>query len=57
MLASELVDELEVLIDRHGDCPVTFVLNGKEVMEVRPYDKDGIYDGPPVEFSLAEDLS
>ena len=57
MLASELVDELESLIDRHGDCPVTFVLNGKEVMEVRPYDKDGIYDGPPVEFSLAEDLS
>ena len=57
MLASELVDELELLIDRHGDCPVTFVLNGKEVMDVRPYDKDGMYDGPRVEFSLAEEQS
>lgn len=57
MLASELVDELELLIDRHGDCPVTFVLNGKEVRDVRPYDKDGMYDGPTVEFSLAEEQS
>ena len=53
MLASELVEELEGLIEKHGDCIVTMGASQREIGEVRGLDIFGDLDGHVVEFSLA----
>lgn len=52
LMASELVEELEQLIDRHGDMLVTIADNCAKVREVRAYDTNGNSIGKPVEFAL-----
>lgn len=51
MTAQELLEELEQLVDKYGDCPVT-TLSDEKVAEVRAYDENGDFDGPVVEFCL-----
>lgn len=52
LMASELVGELEQLIDRHGDMLVTIAANDAKIREVRAYDENGNSIGNPVEFAL-----
>lgn len=53
MTAQQLIEELEGLVDAHGDCIVTLNGNDREVVtEVRMYDADGDMVGRVVEFSI-----
>lgn len=54
MMASELIEELEALVDRHGDTIVTLGYNERQIGEVMPYDENGDLKGKPVEFALIE---
>lgn len=54
MTAAELIEELEDLIDRHGDCIVTLNGNDRTIEEVRTFDAEGMIDGKVVEFALFE---
>ena len=52
MMASDLIDELETLIDQHGDVMVIVASNDIKVREVQAYDINGDTKGTVVEFSL-----
>lgn len=52
MMASDLIEELEALIDKHGDCVVTDNGSDRAFNEIRAYDENGMCDGRAVEFSL-----